>query len=38
MVGVYAGKLYVFAEVVATIPTEEAFPTRNTGFDSYAVA
>jgi hypothetical protein len=38
MVGVYAGELYVFAEVVATIPTEETFTTWNAWFDSYAVA
>jgi hypothetical protein len=38
MVGVYTGELHIFAEVVATIPTEEAFTTGNAGFDSHAVA
>jgi len=38
MVGIHAGELYVFAEVVTAVATEETLATGNTRLDGYAIA
>lgn len=37
VVRVYACELYIFAEIVTSVPAEETFSTRNSGLDGYAI-